>query len=106
MINEEIIIINDEPFYRILNGTSYDYAPIPKEFKPYFERLQKENQKLKKELDILFIQHINYMDKQDFAKICHISRPYLDKLLKNDMTRTEIYEFCLTRNKILDKVKK
>ena len=69
-------------------------------------RLEQENQKLKTELEILFIQHINYMDKQDFAKLCHISRPYLDKLLKNDMTRSEIYEFCLTRNKILDKVSK
>lgn len=48
-MNEEIIIINDEPFYRILNGTSYDYAPIPKEFKPYFEKLQQKNQQLKKE---------------------------------------------------------
>lgn len=46
-MNEEIIIINDEPFYRIPNGTSYDYAPIPKEFKPYFERLQQEKQQLK-----------------------------------------------------------
>ena len=47
MNKEEVIIINDELFYRILNGTSYDYAPIPKEFKPYFERLEQENQHLK-----------------------------------------------------------
>lgn len=46
-MDEEIIIINDEKFYRILNGTSYDYAPIPKEFKPYFERLEQEITKLK-----------------------------------------------------------
>ena len=46
-MNKEIIIINDEPFYRIQNGTSYDYAPIPKQFKPYFERLQQENKQLK-----------------------------------------------------------
>lgn len=46
-MNEEIVIINNEPFYRILNGTSYDYAPIPKQFKPYFERLQQENKLLK-----------------------------------------------------------
>ena len=50
-MSEEIIIINGEPFYRILNGTSYDYAPIPKEFKPYFERLQQENQQLKEECE-------------------------------------------------------
>ena len=47
MKDEEIIIINDEPFYKILNGTSYDYAPIPKEFKPYFERIQQKNTQLK-----------------------------------------------------------
>ena len=50
-MNKEIIIINDEPFYRIKNGTSYDYAPIPKQFKPYFERLQQENQKCKEVID-------------------------------------------------------
>ena len=49
-MSEEIIIINNEPFYRIPNGTSYDYAPIPKEFKPYFEKLQQEKQKLKIEI--------------------------------------------------------
>ena len=51
MNEEEIIIINDKPFYRILNGTSYDYAPIPKEFKPYFERLQQENKQQKEVID-------------------------------------------------------
>ena len=44
-------------------------------------------------------EYINYMDKQDFAKKCKISRPYLDKLLKA-MNRKEIYEFCKQRNKI------
>ena len=44
-------------------------------------------------------EYINYMDKQDFAKKCKISRPYLDKLLKV-MNRKEIYEFCKQRNKI------
>ena len=42
-MKEEIIIINGEPFYRIPNGTSCDYAPIPKQFKPYFEKLEEEN---------------------------------------------------------------
>lgn len=82
-----------------------DNITVTAEFINYLENLKKENKQLKEELEILFIQHINYMDKKDFAKICHISRPYLDKLLKTDMTRTEIYEFCVTRNKILDKVK-
>lgn len=49
-MSEEIIIINNEPFYRIPNGTSYDYAHIPKEFKPYFEKIQQENKKLKIEI--------------------------------------------------------
>lgn len=50
-MSEEIIIVNDEPFYRIPNGTSYDYAPIPKEFKPYFERVQQENSQLKERIE-------------------------------------------------------
>ena len=85
--------------YDVYAGEDWDFLTN------YIMKLQQENQQLKDELNILFLQHINYMDKQDFAKLCHISRPYLDKLLKNDMTRTEIYEFCLTRNKILGKVK-
>ena len=52
-MSEEIIIVNDEPFYRMPNGTSYKYAPIPKEFKPYFERLQQENQQLRNALEKL-----------------------------------------------------
>lgn len=52
-MSEEIIIINDEPFYKILNGTSYDYAPIPKEFKPYFEKLQQENKQLKENYKLI-----------------------------------------------------
>lgn len=50
-MNEEIIIINDEPFYRIQNGTSYDYAPIPEQFKPCFKELQQKNQKYKEVID-------------------------------------------------------
>lgn len=49
----DVMIINNEPFYKISNGTSYDYAPIPKEFKPYFERLQKENKLLKERIEYL-----------------------------------------------------
>ena len=59
-MNKEIIIINDEPFYRIQNGTSYDYAPIPEQFKPYFKRLQQENSQLKDKLskiETLIINH-------------------------------------------------
>ena len=46
-IPDEMIIINDEPFYRIPNGTSWNYAPIPKDFKPYFDRLQQTIEKAK-----------------------------------------------------------
>lgn len=49
-MKEEIIIINGEPFYRIPNGTSCDYAPIPKEFKSYFEKLEEENKSLQSQL--------------------------------------------------------
>ena len=48
---EEIILVNDIPYYKIPNGTSYVYEPIPNEFKPYFERLQQENQQLKDKYD-------------------------------------------------------
>lgn len=61
---KEIIIINDEPFYRISNGTSYDYAPIPKQFKPYFEKLQKENKQLKETFD----KAIEYINKFEDIK--------------------------------------
>lgn len=45
--NDEITIINDEYYYKIPNGTSYVYETIPKEFKPYFDKLQQENKRLK-----------------------------------------------------------
>lgn len=48
MSTSEIIIINDEYYYKILNGTSYVYKTIPKEFKPYFDKLQQENQKIQR----------------------------------------------------------
>ena len=47
MNKDEIIIINGEVFYRIPNGTSYYHAPLPKQFKPYFERLEQENKILR-----------------------------------------------------------
>lgn len=63
MNKEETIIINDELFYRIPNGTSYDYAPIPKEFKPYFERLQQQNKELHNKIDKV-IEFIKELDKE------------------------------------------
>lgn len=61
--------------------------------------LREENNRLNNIINELEEEYINYMDKQDFAKKCKISRPYLDKLLKG-MNRKEIYEFCKQRNKI------
>lgn len=61
--------------------------------------IDKEIERLNNIINELEEEYINYMDKQDFAKKCKISRPYLDKLLKV-MNRKEIYEFCKQRNKI------
>lgn len=73
MNKEETIIINDELFYRIPNGTSYDYAPIPKEFKPYFERLQQENKelhnKIDKAIDVIHTQMKNNTSYKENLKI-------------------------------------
>jgi len=63
------------------------------------EEKDKEIERLNNIISELEEEYINYMDKQDFAKKCKISRPYLDKLLKV-MNRKEIYEFCKQRNKI------
>ena len=66
----------------------------------YLMKKQKEEiERLNNVISELEEEYINYMDKQDFAKKCKISRPYLDKLLKV-MNRKEIYEFCKQRNKI------
>lgn len=60
--NDEITIINDETFYKIPNGTNYNYTSIPKEFKPYFERLQQERD-LYKEVNDKAIKCIDYSTK-------------------------------------------
>ena len=64
-----------------------------------YDEKDKEIERLNNIIKELEEEYINYMDKQDFAKKCKISRPYLDKLLKG-MNRKEIYEFCKQRNKI------
>lgn len=63
------------------------------------EEKDKEIERLNNTIDELTEEYINYITKQDFAKKCNISRPYLDKLLKK-MNRKEIYEFCKIRNKL------
>ena len=88
MNKEETIIINDELFYRIPNGTSYDYAPIPKEFKPYFERLQQENKELHNKINKLE-DKITQMHKRFINGLC------IDNYLGGRKTRKlfeEMYE--------------
>ena len=58
---QEVILINNIPYYLIRNGTTYDYAPIPKEFKIYFDRLQQENKELHNKIDKA-IKYINSID--------------------------------------------
>ena len=64
----EIIIINDEYYYKILNGTSYVYKTIPKEFKPYFDKLQQQNKKYKEVIENinLIIKEIAYGGNEDY----------------------------------------
>lgn len=85
-------IENAELSDRAVNQISDVIIPMIKERDKEIERLNNVISELEEE-------YINYMDKQDFAKKCKISRPYLDKLLKA-MNRKEIYEFCKQRNKI------
>lgn len=61
--NDEITIINDEYYYKIPNGTSYVYETIPKEFKPYFDKLQQENKQLKEKVGEL-TQSLNEQMKE------------------------------------------
>ena len=76
---EEIIIINGEVFYRIPNGTNYYHAPLPKQFKPYFERLQQENKELHNKID----KAIEYIEEHttDHRYSCR-SLVYADEVLK------------------------
>lgn len=84
MNEEEIIIVNDIPFYRILDGTSYTYAPIPKEFKPYFERLQQENQQLKdnwNKLGEYFNARIEVCDNRLSKPFCNFEKVTKERLI-------------------------
>lgn len=85
--------LKDNPMYK-------NFCSIMDTKSQVLERTAKENQELKKQCEIIFDEFINYMTKQDFAKRCNISRPYLDKLIKSGMTRNEIYNYCLVRNKL------
>lgn len=84
MNEEEIIIINDEPFYRILNGTSYDYAPMPKAFKPYFERLEQENEDLQQEITKLkgVIETYEIIIKSTNVLNWHELKKWLEEIIK------------------------
>ena len=63
--NDEITIINDEYYYKIPNGTSYVYETIPKEFKPYFDKLQQENKQLKEENERYRKLGFKYLNEQN-----------------------------------------
>ena len=84
-MNEEVVIINNEAFYRIPNGTSYDYAPIPKGFKPYFERLQQENQQLQNnwnELKKWLREEIDYCSGTDDMDFISMKNAYESTMLE------------------------
>ena len=102
-MSEEKIIINGEPFYIILNGTSYDYAPIPKEFKPYFERILQENQQLKEKYNIrskaynnILLENVHLKSVLDEIRECVKGNYVIDNPVK---FKNDIWD-------ILDKVKK
>ena len=79
-MKEEIIIINGEPFYRIPNGTSCDYAPIPKQFKPYFEKLEEENKTLQFQLKAK--EEENEQLKADYGNLAQVERDFLKEVIK------------------------
>ena len=100
-MSEEIIIINDEPFYRIQNGTSYDYAPIPKAFKPYFEKLQQENQQLKEQLENASKNYTKYIQERD--NVLDEIREYINECCFIENGEKVVFQEDI--EEILDKVK-
>lgn len=44
---KEVMFIDNEIYYKVLNGTKYGYKSLPDEIKPYFESLYKEVKQLK-----------------------------------------------------------
>ena len=90
-MKEEIIIINGEPFYRIPNGTSCDYAPIPKEFKSYFEKLEEENKSLQSQLKA----------KEEVIKE---AREYIKEHIRIDDEYPDYMEMLITERDELDEI--
>ena len=90
-MKEEIIIINGEPFYRIPNGTSCDYAPIPKQFKPYFEKLEEENKSLQSQLK----------EKEEVIKE---AREYIKEHIRIDDEYPDYMEMLITERDELDEI--
>ena len=90
-MKEEIIIINGEPFYRIPNGTSCDYAPIPKEFKSYFEKLEEENKSLQSQLKA----------KEEVIKE---AREYIKEHIRIDDEYPAYMEMLITERDELDEI--
>ena len=50
---KDVMFIDNEKYYRVLNGTTYVYKTLPDEYKPYFESLYKENRQLKDLIDTI-----------------------------------------------------
>lgn len=113
-MKEEIIIINGEPFYRIPNGTSCDYAPIPKQFKPYFEKLEEENKSLQSQLKEK--EEENEQLKADYGNLAQVERDFLKEVIKEIIEYLQSKEFkenfpyvaneCQVRSAILNIVDK
>ena len=115
-MKEEIIIINGEPFYRIPNGTSCDYAPIPKQFKPYFEKLEEKNKSLQSQLKEKEKEEENEQLKADYGNLAQVERDFLKEVIKEIIEYLQSKEFkenfpyvaneCQVRSGILNIVDK
>lgn len=104
-MKEEIIIINNEPFYKIPNGTSCDYAPIPKQFKPYFEKLEEENKSLQSQLkakEEVIKEAREYVEKYDVFKEFYF--PLMKRDVENQIKSSIKYEFDTSIKKNLLKI--
>ena len=101
-MKEEIIIINGEPFYRIPNGTSCDYAPIPKQFKPYFEKLEEENKSLQSQLKEK--EEENEQLKADYGNLAQVERDFLKEVIKE--AREYIDTKVISNGEIIDQLRK
>lgn len=98
-MNENIEIMGFDQETKTLRILGHEINEKYESLEAFFEEVKRL-----KEIEIkynnLSKKHIEYITKKDFAKLCKISRPYLDKLLNSGMTREEIYNFCELRAKL------